>query len=321
MAYIDIFNGDADGICALIQLRLAEPRESRLLTGVKRDIGLVGKAALGDGDVATILDISLDKNREALELALQKGARCLYVDHHFPGAIPRHEQLHTLIDTAADMCTSLLVNQHLQGAFVEWALVGAFGDNLHGSALSLAEPLGLSEQQLSALSRLGLYVNYNGYGASVADLHFAPDELFRLLSRHRSPFDFIAGDAPGFNRLEQGYKRDMAHVRDLTPELADAQTAVYVLPGEPWARRVSGVFSNDLANASPHRAHAVLTDKGDGTYLVSVRAPLEARSGADEICRQFPGGGGRKAAAGINELPATDLRRFIAVFREYYNKS
>ena len=24
----DVFNGDADGICALIQLRLAEPRES-----------------------------------------------------------------------------------------------------------------------------------------------------------------------------------------------------------------------------------------------------------------------------------------------------
>jgi len=38
MKYIDVFNGDADGICALHQLRLAEPVESTLVTGVKRDI-------------------------------------------------------------------------------------------------------------------------------------------------------------------------------------------------------------------------------------------------------------------------------------------
>jgi len=36
MAYYDVFNGDADGICALHQLRLAEPREATLVTGVKR---------------------------------------------------------------------------------------------------------------------------------------------------------------------------------------------------------------------------------------------------------------------------------------------
>ena len=39
----DVFNGDADGICALIQLRLAEPRpDAVLVTGVKRDIQLLG---------------------------------------------------------------------------------------------------------------------------------------------------------------------------------------------------------------------------------------------------------------------------------------
>ena len=30
----DVFNGDADGICALIQLRLEEPLESILLPGL-----------------------------------------------------------------------------------------------------------------------------------------------------------------------------------------------------------------------------------------------------------------------------------------------
>lgn len=38
----DVFNGDADGICALHQLRLARPRpEAQLVTGVKRDIRLL----------------------------------------------------------------------------------------------------------------------------------------------------------------------------------------------------------------------------------------------------------------------------------------
>ena len=34
MKFYDIFNGDADGICALHQLRLAEARAARLVYGV-----------------------------------------------------------------------------------------------------------------------------------------------------------------------------------------------------------------------------------------------------------------------------------------------
>ena len=37
MPHFDIFNGDADGICALQQMRLNNPQESTLVTGVKRD--------------------------------------------------------------------------------------------------------------------------------------------------------------------------------------------------------------------------------------------------------------------------------------------
>jgi hypothetical protein len=43
MTHYDVFNGDADGICALQQLRLAEPGTSVLVTGVKRDIGLLAR--------------------------------------------------------------------------------------------------------------------------------------------------------------------------------------------------------------------------------------------------------------------------------------
>ena len=40
MTAYDVFNGDADGLCALQQWRLADPAPSTLVTGVKRDIQL-----------------------------------------------------------------------------------------------------------------------------------------------------------------------------------------------------------------------------------------------------------------------------------------
>ena len=35
MTYYDVFNGDADGICALQQLRLHEPRDAVRVTGIE----------------------------------------------------------------------------------------------------------------------------------------------------------------------------------------------------------------------------------------------------------------------------------------------
>ena len=65
--YIDVFNGDADGICALHQLRLADPRPgARLITGVKRDIQLLKQLAGTSKAHITVLDVSLDSNREEL---------------------------------------------------------------------------------------------------------------------------------------------------------------------------------------------------------------------------------------------------------------
>jgi single-stranded DNA-specific DHH superfamily exonuclease len=318
MTNIDVFNGDADGICALTQLRNASPADSVLVTGVKRDIALLERVEAGAGDRVTVLDVSLDKNREGLRAVLARGASVFYVDHHFAGEIPASDRLETLIDPAPDVCTSLLVDRHLAGRFSLWAVTGAFGDNLEASARALARPLGLSAEQLTALENLGNYVNYNGYGASVADLHFAPELLFERVKHYASPFDFVADDRESFEKLESGYHQDMASARAVAPEQESESTAVYILPDEPWARRVSGVFSNQLANAAPERAHAVLTERNDGSYLVSVRAPLSNKVGADELCRRFPTGGGRKAAAGINELPSELLDDFIAQFSAFY---
>ncbi len=318
MTHFDVFNGDADGLCALAQLRNAQPREAELITGVKRDINLLEKVQASPGSRITVLDVSLDKNRVGLERALAAGADVFYCDHHFAGDIPEHDNLHTVVNTAPDVCTSLLVNTYLDGEFPEWAIVGAFGDNLKDSARRIAKPLALNEGSLQHLEDLGVYINYNGYGSGLEDLHFAPDQLYRLISPYASPLDFMSDGAEHFQKLEQGYRRDMASAASLAPEYKDAAVAIYLLPNEPWARRVSGVYSNDLANGDPARGHAVLTTKANGCYLVSVRAPLSNKTGADELCMRFPTGGGRKAAAGINDLPADMLRDFIDSFAAFY---
>ena len=66
-------------------------------------------------------------------------------------------------------------------------------------------------------------------------------------------------------------------------------------------------------------AHAVISHKKEGGLLVSVRAPINNKSGADVLCSQFETGGGRKGAAGINHLPEEDLDRFLLLFQQSFN--
>ncbi len=313
----DVFNGDADGICALLQLRKAEPRPSKLVTGVKRDISLLQNVDAKAGDKVVVLDISMEKNATDLQRLLDAGAEVLYVDHHFPGTIPQHPHLKATINENADTCTSVLVNGLLKGAYKEWAITGAFGDNLKKTARGLAAQTDLSDTQIDQLEALGTYINYNGYGPSLDDLHFTPAALFETLNQADGPFDFIDNN-PDFIKLETGYREDMAKAASLEPLHANTSTAVFMLPDEAWARRVSGVYSNDLTVNNPDRAHAVITAKADGDYLVSVRAPLSNKTGAVDLCRQFPTGGGRAAAAGINSLPASQLQEFIDKFSHFY---
>jgi len=318
MKHFDVFNGDADGICALIQLRNSEPRDATLITGVKRDISLLKQVDAKSGDQVTTLDVSMDKNSSDLQRLLDAGAEVLYVDHHFPGNIPESNKLTAIINEAADTCTSILVNTHLKGAFINWAITGAFGDNLKKSAQALAASADLNADDIQLLENLGIYINYNGYGSDLADLHFAPDDLYRKLVQYANPLDFINSGDADFVKLENGYIEDMALAAALQPKTATANSAVFVLPNEGWARRVSGVYSNDLANQNPDRAHAVLTEKANGNYLVSVRAPINNKTGAVDLCRQFPTGGGRAAAAGINDLPADMFEDFTKALEAAY---
>ena len=316
--HYDIFNGDADGICALVQLRLASPIDSKLITGVKRDISLVKQVSAQTGDQLTILDISLDKNRAAVMTALEAGAEIFYADHHFAGEIPDHDKLDVHINTSANTCTCLIVNGILKDAHIGWAITGAFGDNLNDSAKSLASRTSYSEDNIAQLKELGILINYNGYGASEADLHFRPAELFKIVLNYPEPLDFINADAGHFQKLKQGYDADIAAAEAIDSDFDSESVSVYILPNAAWARRVSGVFGNQLANQNPDKAHAVVTTKPDGNYMVSVRAPLNNKTGADEFCREYPSGGGRAAAAGINDLAVTELKDMMTRFDSHY---
>ena len=316
MAFYDIFNGDADGICALHQLRLSEPRSSELITGTKREIRLVARCAAAGGDEMTVLDISFDANRDAVAAALARGARIRYFDHHFAGDIPAHPRLETHIETAADVCTSLLVDRALQGRHRPWAVVAAFGDNLEQSALRAAAGLGCTPSALGRLRDLGESINYNAYGDSVEDLHYHPADLYRALSPYADPLDFIAGE-PVLEVLRQALADDLYRAAETKTQAASERSALFVLPDQSWSRRVSGILGNRLALEHPDRAHAVLTACRGG-FRVSVRAPVARPLGADQLCRQFETGGGRAGAAGINHLPQADFERFARAFAEAF---
>jgi hypothetical protein len=308
----DVFNGDADGLCALRQLRLHAPRDAVLVTGVKRDIRLLERVPARAGDQLVVLDVALEANRGALERVLTAGAACTWFDHHFPGPIPSHPALDLHIRCAPDTCTSLLVDEHLGGRWRRWAVAAAFGDGLPGPAAAAAATLVLRDEDIGILSQVGQVLNYNAYGESVADLHFAPDALYRTLERYEDPLDFARSD-PAFARLLAGWREDMARAAS-APAALDTDTHLMVLlPDAAWARRVSGPWASELAGRAPARAVAVLVP-AQGGYVVSIRAPASHPRGADALAREFPSGGGRSGAAGINALPSGELERFAARF-------
>jgi hypothetical protein len=310
MSHFDVFNGDADGICSLVQLRLCAPKESVLVTGVKRDVELLERVPAREGDSVTVLDISVAVNRQPLLALLDRGVTIEYFDHHYAGELPVHAGATFHIDTSPRVCTGILVDRALAGAQRIWAVVAAFGDDLTEIGRELAAPLALSDAQLAELQELGECIAYNAYGDSEPDLLIHPSALYQRLLGCVDPFRFTRGDAV-FAEISAARREDLENARRARPLHSLAGAAVYVLPDAPWSRRVRGAFGNELANAAPSRAHAILTPNAQGGFTVSVRAPHATGTGADALCRQFPTGGGRARAAGVNHLPADGVRDFV----------
>lgn len=316
MTHYDVFNGDADGICALHQLRLDAPRDSVLVTGTKRENALLGRIDVRAGDSVTALDIALPGNRDALLRMLALGVPVLYVDHHEPGDVPAHPLLDALIDTAADVCTSALVDRRLGGRHRRWAAVAAFGDNLPDTGSRLAAALAAPADAVDRWRELGECINYNAYGLTEDDLVYRPAELYRALAGYADPTRFIERE-PHFETLRTTRNEDLERARACARREIGPMARLHLLPDAAWARRISGSYANTVLNAEPTRAHVIAMQRpraddaasAGASYLVSLRLPAGSPASAHELCKSF-GGGGRRGAAGIDALPEADLERF-----------
>ena len=310
----DVFNGDADGIISLVQLRLSDPRDAELVTGRKRDINLLSRVEAKENDRVTVLDISMRSNLSDLERNLEQGASVLYFDHHNAGDGMDHPNLEAHINTAGEICTAVLVDQYLEGAHRAWAVAASYGDNFPAMAERLAHGHDLP---LEALKTLGEMANYNGYGATEADLHFHPADLYREMAGFATPMAFLAEKPDVIGKLTQGYADDFKMAEGSKTLVSEGTGEIRVLPDAAASRRISGMFGNQLAQENPNRAHAILTEQ-EGGFLVSIRAPISTRAGADTLALQFETGGGRAAAAGVNHLETSELDRFIEAFRKAF---
>ncbi len=323
MADYDIFNGDADGLCAIHQLRLAKPRpSSKLITGVKRDIALIAQVPLEPGARLRVCDISLRVNIKSVAKHLELGNHILYFDHHQPGDYPQEVAgqgiLEAHIDTGAETCSSYLVDAYLGGRSSLWAMVGAYGDNQEMCArkLNTSLPKPLEDQDSRYLRQLGQLLNYNAYGRDRDDLVYQPEEILAALDGLADPWQLMeSSEIP--RRLCESRIEDRRQAEEVRPTFKCGAGSVLSLPDESWARRVIGDYANNLARREPGQAHAVALDNGDGTLCVSIRAPLRRPFHADELARRF-GGGGRPKASGINALPQRRLAGFQRSFADIF---
>lgn len=309
---IDVCNGDADGLSSVVQWRLHDPQTASLVTGLKREIGLLDQVQAKAGDEVLVCDLSMRRNRQSLLRLLDGGASIHYFDHHDVDQIPAHPHLLAHINLAGDTCSSLLVDRYLQGRYRTWAIVGAYGDHLTGVADALGSEIGLTTPERQALQVLGESINYNAYGENAGDVYIAPIDLYRILIRYPDPLALLEHESIA-RELDAQKQSDLRQAADLAPYWQDAHVRVYLLPDAPWSRRAIGCLGNLLARTQPQQAHALLKARAGGHFMVSVRAPLCARAGAGALCRRF-GGDGRAGAAGIDHLPAKDLASFIQAF-------
>ena len=306
---IDVCNGDADGLCAVVQWRQIDPAPAELVTGLKRDIELLRRVHARPGDDILVCDLSMQRNLPELLRLLDEGARVRYFDHHAAGEVPRHPGLRAHLDFSPSTCSSLLVDRFLGGRRRAWALVGAYGDNLSDVADALARGDGIDAHRRAQLRRLGEAVNYNAYGEDERDVLIPPAELYRVMVRHQDPLHMLQREHV-IGRIDALRTADLDQALSLGPWREHARARIWRLPDAAWSRRVGGSLANLLAGQCPALEHAVLRDTAAGPLVASVRAPLRAPRGTHELCRRF-GGAGRAGAGGIDALAPGDLAAFV----------
>jgi hypothetical protein len=314
------FNGDADGILGQHIFGLAQGLPDLRVTGLKRDIHLLRKLPALAAARLRVFDISLRQNRPELDEWLAKeGVDVEWFDHHDPGEPPSHPRLSLHVNQSAGTCTAVIVDAFCGHARPLWAAMAAYGDNLPVTGEALLRAAGAAAEEGKRLSRAGVLLNYNAYGGKPEDVLFAPLDVAARLAPFQSALDFCREESL-FAPLQAQLESDRARFHGLKALAQGPGAAAFLLPDEAWARRYGATWANERILAHPDLALAALHPGEAGGFVVSLRAPrgLGGAPSAADLAQEFPTGGGRKLAAGINRLPGEDLEKFLARFLEYY---
>jgi len=301
---VDVCNGDADGLCSVLQWRLHDTRESTILTLLNNETSLAGRVHTRPGDEFLICDVPLEPNRSTLKKLLDGGARVQYVNHQFTDDVPWHPQFQATVDSSENACSSLIVDRLLHGKYREWALVGTYGKRLTLVADQLATDMGLLGNDKIRLRELGELISYNACVANVKDACIEPAALYDRLSRYPQPMDFLKSESL-ICEIDAVRREDIYRASELTPYWQDVDASVYVLPDTPWAHRIASGLDQRIAADDPTRAHAFLRPVENGHFDVKVRA---ARSAAAAIR------GERPCAWVVEHLPQGEIDHFIRAF-------
>ena len=317
MKYYDFFNGDADGIISLHQFRLQFPRKSELFTGVKRDVKLLRHAVDIKNATLTVFDISLLSNSDYIDGILKNNNKVSWFDHHEPGDTNLGDNFSIRVDAEPNCCTNILVDKYIDGLHRPWTICGAYGDNLHEQAEKL-NPC-FSEMAMLQLKEIGETLNYNGYGNKESDLTVHPKDVYLDIQKYRSPFQYRKLSEI-YNKINTQMKSDEEELNSSEILYTSETGNVILLPDTKASIRYSGIYSNKQTTDNPNKAFAILTNINEDTYRISIRSPKNNPVGASKLALSFQTGGGREKAAGINELPKTELKIFIEKFEETYGQ-
>ncbi|HEX2612761.1 MAG TPA: hypothetical protein VHO02_04120 [Fibrobacteria bacterium] len=321
------FNGDADGIISQHLVKISGIMPANRITGLKRDLKLLARLpASGTSEPLDlhVFDINLRDNLSDLLRLLENPATTVrWHDHHEPGEIPPALSLsgrfaHRIV-TARGTCTALLTHADYPGADPRWAAMAAYGDNIPEAAEALLKPLGLHPLEVREICEAGELVNYNAYGEDESDVLFQPLEVAERMAPFTQADKFIR-ESGLIGPLRDQFRDDQHSMGGLVADEELSGAALYRLPDAAWARRLGSTFANRAALADPGRAIAALHPLRDGSFQVSIRAPRGRKdaAAASTLASEFPSGGGRALAAGINQLPASDVDRFARRFFETY---